>query len=70
MSVQARGGAFRVHSAATWWFASGLTVHAVAELLGHSDPTLVIEKYGHALPAERSGAGDQLEPFLEAAARS
>jgi len=56
------------HSAATWWLASGLTVHAVAELLGHSDPTLVIKRYGHALPAERSGAGDRLEAFLEAAA--
>lgn len=52
------------HSAATWWLASGLTVHAVAELLGHSDPTLVIKRYGHALPAERSAAGDRLEAFL------
>ncbi len=25
------------HSAATWWLGSGLTVHAVAELLGHAD---------------------------------
>ncbi len=56
------------HSAAAWWLASGLTVHAVAELLGHADPTLVIKRYGHALPAERSLAGDRLEAFLEAAA--
>ncbi len=56
------------HSAATWWLASGLTVHAVAELLGHADPTLVIKRYGHALPAERSAGGERLEAFLGAAA--
>ncbi|WP_217915870.1 tyrosine-type recombinase/integrase [Miltoncostaea marina] len=55
------------HSAATWWLASGLTVHAVAELLGHADPTLVLKRYGHALPAERSTAGERLEAFLEGA---
>jgi integrase len=27
------------HSAATWWLAAGLTVHVVADLLGHADPT-------------------------------
>jgi integrase len=56
------------HSAATWWLASGLTVHAVAELLGHSDPTLVIRRYGYALPAERSAAGERLEAFLASSA--
>ncbi len=56
------------HSAATFWLASGLTVHVVAELLGHADPTLVIKRYGHALPAERSAAGERLEAFLGAAA--
>jgi hypothetical protein len=39
-------------------------VHAVAELLGHADPTLVIKRYGHALPSERSTAGERLEAFL------
>ena len=56
------------HTAAAWWLASGLTVHAVAELLGHADPTLVIKLYGHALPSERSTAGERLEAFLAAAA--
>jgi hypothetical protein len=41
----------------------------VAEVLGHSDPTLVIKRFGHALPSERSTAGERLEAFLEAAAR-
>ena len=53
------------HTAATWWLAAGLTVHAVAELLGHTDASLVIKRYGHALPAEKSTAGDRLEAFLE-----
>lgn len=56
------------HSAATWWLASGLTVHAVADLLGHADPTLVIKRYGHALPAERDTAGERMEEYLEASA--
>jgi hypothetical protein len=42
-----------------------LTVHAVADRLGHADPTLVLKRYGHALPAERSTAGERLEAFLE-----
>ena len=54
-------------SAATWRLASGLRVHAVAELLGHADPIPAIKRYGHALPAERSAAGDRLEAFLEGA---
>jgi integrase len=56
------------HSAATWRLASGLRVHAVAVLLGHADPIPAIKRYGHALPAERSAAGDRLEAFLEGAA--
>lgn len=55
------------HTAATWWLAAGLTVHAVAELLGHADPTLVLKRYGHALPSERSSAGERLEAFLAGA---
>jgi integrase len=58
------------HSAAGWWLGAGLTVHAVAELLGHADPTLVIKRYGHSLPAERSTAGDRLEDLLETSAGS
>lgn len=58
------------HSAAAWWLASGLTVHAVADLLGHADPTLVIRLYGHAMPSEVNVAGDRLEAYLEASAAS
>jgi integrase len=55
------------HTAATWWLGAGLTVHAVADLLGHRDPTLVIKLYGHALKREQQAAGEQLERFLREA---
>lgn len=51
------------HTAATFWLAAGLTVHAVAELLGHVDAALVLRLYGHALPAETSTAADRLEAW-------
>ncbi len=55
------------HTAATWWLSAGLTVHAVADLLGHRDPTLVIKLYGHVLKREQDTAGEQLERFLREA---
>ncbi|WP_217915656.1 tyrosine-type recombinase/integrase [Miltoncostaea marina] len=51
------------HTAATFWLAAGLTVHAVAELLGHVDAALVLRLYGHALPAEVSTAGERMEAW-------
>jgi len=54
------------HTAATFWLAAGLTVHAVAELLGHTDAALVLRLYGHALPAERSTAAERLEAWRAA----
>lgn len=43
--------------------AAGLTVHAVAELLGHSSPALVMARYGHAYAAEKAGSVIALERF-------
>jgi integrase len=54
------------HSAATFWLAAGLTVHAVAELLGHTDAALVLGLYGHALPREVASAGERLETWRAA----
>jgi hypothetical protein len=47
----------------TLWLAAGLTVHAVAELLGHVDAALVLRLNGHALPREVATAGDRLEAW-------
>jgi integrase len=57
------------HAAATHWLAAGLTPHAVARLLGHADPTLVLRRYGHALPDELARAGVALESFRRARSR-
>lgn len=51
------------HTAATFWLAAGLTVHAVADLLGHTDAALVLRLYGHALPAEVATAGERMEAW-------
>jgi integrase len=45
--------------------AAGLTVHAVAELLGHSSPALVMARYGHAYAAEKAGSAMALERFCQ-----
>jgi hypothetical protein len=46
--------------------AAELSAHAVARLLGHSDPGLVWKRYGHALPSDLAGAGDALSAFRRA----
>jgi integrase len=51
------------HTCATFWLAAGLSVHAVADLLGHVDAGLVLRLYGHALPAEVSSAAERLEAW-------
>ncbi len=51
------------HTAAAFWLAGGLTIHAVAELLGHTDATLVLRLYGHALPSEVASAAERLEAW-------
>ena len=51
------------HTYATHMLAAGRSVHAVAELLGHGDATLVLARYGHAMPGEVASAGDALEAW-------
>jgi integrase len=51
------------HADATYALAAGLSAHAVAALLGHSDAGLVLRRYGHALPNELAGANDALSAF-------
>jgi integrase len=55
------------HAYATALLAAGLTVHAVADLLGHSSPALVMARYGHAYAAEKAGAAMALERFCASA---
>jgi integrase len=51
------------HTAATWWLAAGVTIHAVADLLGHSDATLVLRLYGHAMPNDLGRAGEAMDSW-------
>ena len=51
------------HTYAVHQLAAGLTVHAVAELLGHSGAAQVLRTYGHALPSEVAEAGERLEAW-------
>ena len=56
----------RDHGYATHALRAGLTVHAVGDLLGHSDAGLVLRRYGHALPDELASAGAILDSFRQA----
>jgi integrase len=51
------------HAYATHALAAGLSSHAVAALLGHTDAGLVLRRYGHALPDEVAGAGAALSAW-------
>jgi integrase len=55
------------HSFASHALAAGLSAHAVARLLGHSDAGLVWRRYGHALPDELANAGESLSAWRAAA---
>lgn len=55
------------HAFASHALAAGLSAHAVAVLLGHSDAGLVWRRYGHAMPDELAGAAAQLHAWREAA---
>jgi integrase len=54
------------HAFASHALAAGLSAHAVAVLLGHSDAGLVWRRYGHALPDEVAQAGEALAAFRAA----
>jgi integrase len=54
------------HAFATHLLSAGLTPHAVAALLGHTDAGLVLRRYGHALPDEVAGAGAALSAWRAA----
>ena len=54
------------HAYASHALAAGLSAHAVAALLGHSDAGLVWRRYGHALPDEIVGVGAALSAWRAA----
>lgn len=54
------------HAFASHALAAGLSAHAVAALLGHTDAALVWKRYGHALPDEVAEAGAKLGAWRQA----
>ena len=56
------------HAFASHGLAAGLSAHAIARLLGHSDAGLVWRRYGHALPDELASAGERLSEWRKARA--
>ena len=53
------------HAAASFALAANVPVSTVAELLGHSGSTLVLQRYGHAIPASQSLATAAIAEALE-----
>jgi len=58
------------HAYASALLAAGLTVHAVAELLGHSSPALVMARYGHAYADEKATSAMALERLVAGSSAS
>jgi integrase len=52
------------HTAATLMLAAGTPTKIVAELLGHSSPTITLETYAHVLPGMAEQAGADLSATL------
>lgn len=52
------------HTAASLMLAAGESVHAVAEILGHSSTQMVYDVYGHVMPGMTEAAGERLSALL------
>jgi integrase len=52
------------HTAASLMLASGVPVKVVAEMLGHSSPTITLETYAHVLPGMAEDAGQRLSALV------
>lgn len=52
------------HSCATLLLARGLNVKVIAELLGHSNPVMLLTTYSHVLPQMRDQAASEMDEVL------
>lgn len=52
------------HTAATLLLRDGASVHLVARMLGHKDPSITLQVYSHAIPGDASALADQLERII------
>jgi integrase len=64
LNLKVRGLHHARHSAATLMLRSGVALHIVSSVVGHSDTSTTADIYGHALPGDQAAAtkvlGDQL----------
>lgn len=52
------------HTAATLLLRDGASVHLVARMLGHKDPSITLQVYSHAIPGDDSALSDQLANII------
>lgn len=52
------------HTAATLLLRDGASVHLVARMLGHKDPSITLKVYSHAIPGDTGALADQLERII------
>jgi integrase len=52
------------HAYASAMLRAGISMHALADLMGHSGPALIMARYGHAYRDELADAGAALERFV------
>lgn len=52
------------HTAATLLLRDGASVHLVARMLGHKDPSVTLKVYSHAIPGDTGALADQLERII------
>jgi integrase len=52
------------HTCASLLLASGEPVNAVAERLGHADPTMILKVYAHVLPGAQRALASRMERLL------
>lgn len=52
------------HAYASAMLRASIRMHALADLMGHSGPALILARYGHAYRDEVAGAGIALERFV------
>lgn len=53
------------HTFATRCIEAGMDIYVVSKLLGHTNPTTTLNRYGHLLPDHRAASIDKLEKYMK-----
>ena len=52
------------HTAATLMLEGGVNVKTVQAVIGHADPTLLLNRYGHVIPGAQAAAAAAMEAVM------